>query len=60
MEEIKVERSVWIDAPRERVWQAITDPANLPQWLLPSTLGVDMKRDANGSLIKIFEMKEAK
>jgi uncharacterized protein YndB with AHSA1/START domain len=60
MEQIKVEHTIWIDAPRERVWQAITDPANLAQWLLPPTLGVDMKRDANGNLIEIFEVKEAK
>ena len=29
METAAVERSVLIDAPRERVWQAITDPAQL-------------------------------
>ena len=32
MERLEVERSVWIDAPRERVWQAITDPAQLEHW----------------------------
>jgi uncharacterized protein YndB with AHSA1/START domain len=51
MEQIKVERSVWIDAPRERVWQAITDPAELAQWLLLPALGADMKRDANDVLL---------
>jgi uncharacterized protein YndB with AHSA1/START domain len=51
MEQIKVERSVWIDAPRERVWQAITDPAELAQWLLPPALGADMKRDANDTIL---------
>lgn len=30
MEPIKVERSIWIDAPRERVWQAITTLLILP------------------------------
>jgi len=60
MEQLKVERSIWIDAPRERVWQAITDPANLAQRLLPPALGADMKRDANGNLIEIFEVKETK
>ena len=51
MEQIKVERSIWIDAPRERVWQAITDPADLAQWLLPPALGADMKRDANDTIL---------
>lgn len=32
MEKMAVERSVWINAPRERVWQAVTDPAQLTQW----------------------------
>jgi len=60
MEQLKVQCSIWIKAPRERVWQAITDPANLAQWLLPPALGAEMKRDANGNLIEIFEAKKAK
>jgi uncharacterized protein YndB with AHSA1/START domain len=32
MEKIAVERSVWIAAPRERVWQAVTEPAQLDHW----------------------------
>ena len=51
MEQIKVERSIWIDTPRERVWQAITDPAELAQWLLPPALGAEMKRDAHGTIL---------
>jgi uncharacterized protein YndB with AHSA1/START domain len=35
METLTVERSVLIDAPRQRVWQAITDPAQLEQWYAP-------------------------
>lgn len=35
METVAVERSVLIDAPRQRVWQAITDPAQLEQWYAP-------------------------
>ncbi len=31
-EKIAVERSIWIDAPRERVWQAVTEPKHLNQW----------------------------
>jgi uncharacterized protein YndB with AHSA1/START domain len=29
---ISVERSVWINAPRERVWQAVTNPSQLTIW----------------------------
>jgi uncharacterized protein YndB with AHSA1/START domain len=32
MENATVERSIWIAAPRERVWQAITDPQQLDKW----------------------------
>jgi uncharacterized protein YndB with AHSA1/START domain len=32
MESLTVERSVWIAAPRERVWQAITDATEINQW----------------------------
>ena len=37
MEKITAERSIWIDAPRERVWRAITDPAQIQQWFSPGT-----------------------
>ena len=29
MEKLTIERSIWIAAPRERVWQAVTDPAQI-------------------------------
>jgi uncharacterized protein YndB with AHSA1/START domain len=32
MEKIAVERSIWINAPRERVWQAVTQPEQLTKW----------------------------
>jgi uncharacterized protein YndB with AHSA1/START domain len=32
MEPLSVERSIWIKAPRERVWRAITDSQQLQQW----------------------------
>lgn len=32
MDGITVERSIWINAPRERVWQAITQPQQLERW----------------------------
>ena len=32
-----IERSIWIDAPRERVWKAVTDPAEIAQWFAPGS-----------------------
>jgi uncharacterized protein YndB with AHSA1/START domain len=32
-----VERSIWIAAPRERVWRAITEPKQIEQWFSPGT-----------------------
>jgi uncharacterized protein YndB with AHSA1/START domain len=32
MEKLTVERTIWIAAPRERVWQAITDAEQIQQW----------------------------
>lgn len=32
MEPIHVERSIWISAPRERVWRAITEAEQIRQW----------------------------
>lgn len=32
MESIAVERSIWINASRERVWQAVTEAAHLDVW----------------------------
>ncbi len=37
MEKIKVERSIWIAAPRERVWQAVIDPVQIAAWFAPGT-----------------------
>jgi len=51
MEQLTVERSIWIDAPRERVWQAVTDPEQIAQWFLPPFLGAQMKRDDSGQLL---------
>lgn len=36
MDTMKVESTVWINAPRERVWQAVTDPAQIGQWWPPN------------------------
>ena len=35
METITVERPVWIAAPCEQVWAAITEPAQLTKWYAP-------------------------
>jgi uncharacterized protein YndB with AHSA1/START domain len=32
MEKLTVERSIWINAPRERVWQAVTESKQIRQW----------------------------
>lgn len=32
---IAIERSIWIAAPCERVWQAITDPDQIAKWFSP-------------------------
>jgi uncharacterized protein YndB with AHSA1/START domain len=50
VDKVIVERSIWINAPRDRVWQAVTDPAQIPQWFLPATFGAQMKRDDTGKL----------
>jgi len=34
---LAIERSIWINAPRERVWNAITDPKQIQQWYSPNT-----------------------
>ena len=45
-----VERSIWIAAPRERVWRAITEPEQIAQWLLPRELGARLKRDRSDTI----------
>lgn len=37
MEKQTLKRSIWIDAPRERVWKAVTDPAQITTWFAPGT-----------------------
>ena len=43
----RVARSRTIDAPRERVWDLVSDPHNLPRWW-PRTLRVEDVREAPG------------
>lgn len=35
MEKITIERTIWINAPRERVWQAVTEAEQIAQWFSP-------------------------
>jgi uncharacterized protein YndB with AHSA1/START domain len=50
MSSIAFERSIWIPSPRERVWQAVTDPAQLVKWFVPNLPEAEMKRDAEGKV----------
>lgn len=45
-----IERSIWIDAPREQVWQAVTQPEQIAQWFVPNLPGVKMQRDDTGKM----------
>src|SRR5690349_21814178 len=48
MEKVSVKRSIWINAPRERVWLAVSDPAQIAQWFAP---GIDFTK--NGDILSI-------
>ncbi len=50
MEKIAIELSIWINAPRERVWQAVSNPKQLEQWFIPPSLGAQMKQDDSGKI----------
>jgi uncharacterized protein YndB with AHSA1/START domain len=54
VEHSAVERSIWIAAPRERVWNAITEPGEIAQWFMPPALGAQLKRDAGGKLVVLL------
>jgi uncharacterized protein YndB with AHSA1/START domain len=57
MEKLTVERSIWIGAPRERVWEAVTNPEQVMRWFVPNLPYGLMKRDDNGKVtIHIGEM----
>jgi uncharacterized protein YndB with AHSA1/START domain len=49
MSELSIERSIWLDIARQRVWDAITNPDELAKWLLPPMLQAEMKRDSQGT-----------
>jgi uncharacterized protein YndB with AHSA1/START domain len=50
MEAITIQRSIWIKAPRERVWQAVTDPAQVGTWFAP---GTEMSQSDDG-IISVY------
>ena len=52
-EKLTIERSIWIAAPRERVWQAVTDPAQIAQWFAP---GTSFSQNGNKISVRIGEM----
>lgn len=57
MDKTAVERSIWINAPIHRVWQAITDPAEIIRWLVPQLPFAEMRRDEKGKItVHIGEM----
>ena len=49
-EKLAVEKSIWLPAAPERVWQALTEPEQLAQWFLPPALGAQLQREADGRL----------
>jgi len=53
MGKIVIERSIWIAAPRERVWQAVTDPAQIAQWFAP---GTSFSQNGNKISVRVGEM----
>ena len=44
MEAVSLKRSIWINAPRERVWQAISVPEQIAAWFAP---GMTFKNENN-------------
>jgi uncharacterized protein YndB with AHSA1/START domain len=53
MGKIAIERSIWIAAPRERVWHAVTDPAQIAHWFAP---GTSFSQNGNKISARIGEM----
>lgn len=49
MSDLTFEHSILLDAPRTRVWDAITNPEEMAKWFLPPILGAQMKRDERGT-----------
>jgi len=60
MEKLTVERNIWIKAPRERVWQAVTNDKELMEWwgdhweIPVLEIGAEMKFGEPGDLMSAF------
>lgn len=50
MSQTTVERTIWVAAPQERVWKAISQPDELARWFLPPSMGAGMRLDEQGVL----------
>lgn len=46
----EVERTIWIDAPRDHVWQSLTHPDHIIQWFVPNLPGASMQLDETGTV----------
>lgn len=55
-----VDRTLRIEAPIERVWDALIDPDRLAEWLLPPALGARLRRDGGGALVVCMGPVEAR
>ena len=44
MEAVTIKRSIWINAPRQRVWEAVTVPEQIAGWFAP---GMTFKNENN-------------
>ncbi len=54
MEAISIQRSIWIRATRERVWQAVTDPTQVATWFAP---GAVMNQTEDGKIsVRVGDM----
>lgn len=51
MNTLAVERTISIAAPREDVWDAITNPEKMVTWLVPGLPGAQLKRDESGKIM---------
>jgi uncharacterized protein YndB with AHSA1/START domain len=38
-----IEKLLWIDAPIQRVWGAITNPDDIAEWMFDETVSVDLR-----------------
>ena len=50
MERVEIRRNIWIAAPRERVWKAVTEANQLAQWFAP---GSDFSQEDDKIIVKV-------